>query len=68
VKQVSGKNFIRILQKHGWVLKRISGSHQIFLKDGRPERIIIPVHGKHPLKIGLLKHAMKIAGLTERDL
>ena len=68
MKQVSGKNFIRLIQKHGWTLKRVSGSHHIFLKDGQPERIVIPVHGNHPLKIGLLKHVMKIAGLTEQDL
>jgi predicted RNA binding protein YcfA (HicA-like mRNA interferase family) len=68
VKQVSGKEFVRILQKHGWALKRISGSHHIFTKADRQERIVIPVHGNHPLKIGLLKHQMKIAGITEADL
>jgi predicted RNA binding protein YcfA (HicA-like mRNA interferase family) len=50
------------------MLKRISGSHHIFIKQGRQERIVIPVHGNQPLKIGLLKHQMKIAGLTEADL
>jgi len=34
VKQVSGKEFIRIIQKHGWVLKRINGSHHIFHQGG----------------------------------
>ena len=68
MKQVSGNEFIRIIQKHGWVLKRINGSHHIFTKEGQRERIVIPVHGNQPLKIGLLKHQMKIAGLTEADL
>jgi len=68
MKQVSGKEFIRIIQNHGWVLKRINGSHHIFTKEGQRERIVIPVHGNQPLKIGLLKHQMKIAGLTEADL
>ena len=68
MKQISGKEFIRILQKRGWRLKRISGSHHIFIKEGHRERIVIPVHGNQPLKIGLLKHQMKIAGLTEADL
>ena len=68
MKQVSGKDFIRIIQKHRWVLKRINGSHHIFTKEGQRERIVIPVHGNMPLKIGLLKHQMKIAGLTEADL
>lgn len=68
MKQVSGKEFIRLIQKRGWLLKRINGSHHIFTKAGQPERIVVPVHGNRPLKIGLLKHQMKITGLTESDL
>jgi len=36
--------------------------------NGRQERIVIPIHGNHPLKIGLLKHQMTIAGVLESDL
>ncbi len=68
MKQVSGKDFTRVLQLHGWHLARINGSHHIFTKPGQRERIVIPVHGSKPLKLGLLKHQMKIAGLTETDL
>ena len=68
MKQVPGKEFIRIIQQHGWILKRINGSHHIFTKPGQPERIVVPVHGNRPLKIGLLGHQMKMAGLTESDL
>jgi predicted RNA binding protein YcfA (HicA-like mRNA interferase family) len=68
VKQISGKDFVRILQSHGWRLKRINGSHHIFTKEGHRERIVIPVHGNQPLKLGLLKNQMKIAGLSESDL
>ena len=68
MKQVSGKEFVRLIQKRGWMLKRINGSHHIFTKEGHRERIVIPVHGNQLLKIGLLKHQMKIAGLTEADL
>jgi predicted RNA binding protein YcfA (HicA-like mRNA interferase family) len=68
VKQVSGKEFVRLLQKRGWPLKRINGSHHIFTKAGHRERIVISVHGNQPLKLGLLKYQMKIAGLTEADL
>jgi predicted RNA binding protein YcfA (HicA-like mRNA interferase family) len=68
VKQVSGKLFCAILQQRGWQLARINGSHHIFTKSGQRERIVVPVHGKKPLKLGLLKHQMKIAGLTESEL
>lgn len=68
MKQISGKEFIRLLQKQGWLLKRVNGSHHIFTKEAHQERIVILLHGNQPLKIGLLKHQMKIADLTEADL
>lgn len=34
----------RLLEVNGWVLHRISGSHHVFKKPGRPN-IVIPVHG-----------------------
>jgi predicted RNA binding protein YcfA (HicA-like mRNA interferase family) len=38
------------------------------MKTGHRERIVVPVHGNQPLKLGLLKAQMKIAGLSEPDL
>ncbi len=34
----------RLLERDGWVLHRISGSHHVFKKPGRPN-IVLPVHG-----------------------
>ncbi|MFH0907278.1 MAG: type II toxin-antitoxin system HicA family toxin [bacterium] len=68
MKQVSGKDLARAIQRKGWSLARIKGSHHIFTMPGRRERIVIPVHGNQPLKIGLLKALMRIAELTEQDL
>ena len=68
MKQVSGKEFSKVLQSKGWKLTRIRGSHHIFLKEGRRERIVVPVHGNSPLKPGLLRTLMKIADIEETDL
>jgi predicted RNA binding protein YcfA (HicA-like mRNA interferase family) len=68
VKQVSGKDLCRAVQRKGWALARIKGSHHVFTKEGRQERIVIPVHGNQPLKIGLLRSQMKIAGLSENEI
>ncbi len=38
------------------------------MKEGRHERIVIPIHGNRPLKLGLLRFQMKIAGLSEEEL
>ena len=68
MKQVSGKALAKALQRKGWRLARVSGSHHIFVMAGRRERIVIPIHGNRPLKIGLLRTLMKIAELEEGDL
>jgi predicted RNA binding protein YcfA (HicA-like mRNA interferase family) len=68
MKSISGKAFAKILERHGWNLVRIQGSHHIYCKPDLPHRISIPIHGNKDLKIGLLKHFMKQAGLSEEDL
>jgi predicted RNA binding protein YcfA (HicA-like mRNA interferase family) len=68
MKSISGKVFAKIIEKKGWFLLRISGSHHIYAKEGRKERISLPIHGNHALKPGLLNFFMKVAGLKEIDL
>jgi len=40
----------------------------VYVKEGSPARITVPVHGSKALKKGLLLHLMKVAGLGEADL
>ena len=68
MKQVSGRELAQIVQRCGWILARIQGSHHVFTMAGRRERIVIPIHGNQPLKKGLLRSLMKIAGLREDNL
>jgi predicted RNA binding protein YcfA (HicA-like mRNA interferase family) len=68
LKQVSGRELASAIQGKGWTLARVKGSHHIFTKEGRRERIVIPVHGNRPLKIGLLRAQMKIAELSEDEI
>jgi predicted RNA binding protein YcfA (HicA-like mRNA interferase family) len=40
MKAVSGKHFCKVIEKHGWVLKRTTkGSHFIYTKPGNPETL-----------------------------
>ena len=68
MKAVSGKAFARAVERQGWTLLRISGSHHIYGKDGEVARLTIPVHGNTALKQGLQRSLMKIAGLRDDDL
>lgn len=68
MKAVSGRDFTRLLERRGWVLQRVRGSHHIYAKEGHTERISVPVHGNTPLKIGLQRYFMKVAGIDESEL
>ncbi|MCH8475734.1 MAG: type II toxin-antitoxin system HicA family toxin [Opitutales bacterium] len=68
MKQISGKELAKAIQRNGWILVRTKGSHHVYRKEGHRERIVIPIHGNKPLKVGLLLSQIKIAGLTEKDL
>lgn len=68
MKEVSGKAFARAVERQGWKLLRIAGSHHIYGKDGSIVRLSIPIHGNKPLKIGLLRHLMKQAGFEESEI
>ena len=68
MKAVSGKDFAKLLEKKGWELRRTKGSHHIYMKEGNPVRISVPIHGNKPLKLGLLRHLMKVSGFNESEL
>jgi len=61
MKSMSGQEFARLVERHGWQLLRINGSHHIYGKEGTIVRLSIPIHGSKPLKSGLLKHLAKMA-------
>jgi len=68
MKSISGREFARAIERHGWVLLRTSGSHHIDGKVGSIVRLSGPIHGNKPLKVGLLRHLAKLAELSEDDL
>jgi predicted RNA binding protein YcfA (HicA-like mRNA interferase family) len=65
---LSGREFARLVERNGWRLLRINGSHHIYGRPGSVVRLSIPIHGNRPLKTGLLRHLAKLAGLPETDL
>lgn len=67
MKSLSGREFARLVEAHGWTLLRIHGSHHIYGKPGSVVRLSIPIHGNRPLKTGLLRHLLKIADIPEKD-
>ena len=68
MKAVSGRDFARLVERRGWRLLRVAGSHHIYGKTGSVVRLSIPIHGNRPLKIGLLRHLAKLAEISDDDL
>jgi predicted RNA binding protein YcfA (HicA-like mRNA interferase family) len=69
MKAVSGKDLCKALERNGWHLKRIRGSHHIYVHPDQPDTIIpVRVHGKRTLRTGTQRGIMKDAGLSDVDL
>ncbi len=45
MKSISGKNLCKVVERNGWILKRVTGSHHIYTKQGITVILSIPVHG-----------------------
>jgi len=59
----SGKEVCRLLERNGWELRRIKGSHHIYSKSGERCIITVPVHGNKSLKQGLCRAILRMARL-----
>jgi predicted RNA binding protein YcfA (HicA-like mRNA interferase family) len=68
MRSVSGRDLARIVERRGWTLLRVSGSHHIYGKPGSIVRLSIPIHANTALKTGLLRHLLKMAEIDEADL
>jgi len=55
--RLSGKDLLTFLQKQGFLIVRVRGSHHAMEKGYL--RTVVPVHGNNPLKIGTLRGVLK---------
>lgn len=60
IKSYTGKECCQLLERNGWRLKRINGSHHIYGKPGERALIVVPVHGNQSLKPGLQRAILKL--------
>ena len=64
---VTSKTLIKILIRHGFILDRTKGSHQVFYNQQTGKRVVVPVHTRD-LPKGTMLTILKEAGLTKDDL
>ena len=62
---LSGKQILRALERAGFEVLRVSGSHHVLGRPGLPgSRVIVPVHGAHDLPPGTVRSIIAQARLT----
>jgi predicted RNA binding protein YcfA (HicA-like mRNA interferase family) len=61
--RLSGKEMCAILERNGFKLKRIQGSHHIYSKSNIEGYVVVPVHRKEILKPKTLKSIIAQAEL-----
>jgi predicted RNA binding protein YcfA (HicA-like mRNA interferase family) len=60
---VSGKQLVKVLERHGYVHDRTKGDHAIMVGSGT---VSVPLHRE--LKTGTLKGILRDAGLSKDNL
>lgn len=68
MKSVTGKGFAKALERKGWQLHHIRGSHHYYIKEGETVMPSVPIHAGKNLKRGTQAKLMKDTGLTDADL
>jgi predicted RNA binding protein YcfA (HicA-like mRNA interferase family) len=67
VPAVPGGKVVKALERAGFTVARISGSHHIMTHpDGRS--VSVPVHSGRDMAKGTLRNILAITGLTAEDL
>ena len=59
---MTSTDLIRDMQKVGWRLDRVNGSHHVYKHPDRPGIVVVP-HPKKDLGLGLVKAIRKQAGI-----
>jgi predicted RNA binding protein YcfA (HicA-like mRNA interferase family) len=61
------QKIIKVLEKKGFVLDRIKGSHHIYYQQETKRRVVVPLH-KRDLPRGTLLEILKQAGISKNEL
>ena len=66
LKQISWKEFDKVLLRIGCTFKRQKGSHRVYWKEGLNRPIILPAHTRD-LSLRVIKSNLKTLNLTEEQ-
>jgi predicted RNA binding protein YcfA (HicA-like mRNA interferase family) len=65
---LSPQRVITILEKKGFLLKRVTGSHYIFAHPETKRRVTVPFHSSQDVARGTLIQILEDAGISREEL
>ncbi len=65
--RLTPREIIKILEKKGFILDRVKGSHHIYIHTGTRQRAVVPLHSKE-LPVGTQLSILKQAGIDRDEL
>jgi predicted RNA binding protein YcfA (HicA-like mRNA interferase family) len=60
--RISGKELLRFLQREGFTVVRVRGSHHVLTRDETDT--VVPVHGNRTLALGTLRKILRDIDMT----
>jgi predicted RNA binding protein YcfA (HicA-like mRNA interferase family) len=66
--RAGGKDVLQALQRPGFRVSHVRGSHYYLRKPGASSLVVVPVHGNRVLPSGTLGSILRQTGLTAEDL
>jgi predicted RNA binding protein YcfA (HicA-like mRNA interferase family) len=67
-RRVSGRKLVQVLERFGWYVERVKGSHHIMRhRERRPITLSVPVHANRTLPIGTQLDILRDAGITVEE-
>ena len=65
--RVNGRDMARALQRGGFTLSHVRGSHHYFPKPSADGLVTVPIHGSKTLPIGAIRSILRQAGLKPNN-
>lgn len=63
---VTPRKAVRALERCGWELDRVKGSHHVFRHADHPHRVVVPMHARDLAK-GTLNQIVDASGVTRDE-
>jgi predicted RNA binding protein YcfA (HicA-like mRNA interferase family) len=66
--RTTGKEVVQALQRGGFNVSHVRGSHFYLRRSTDPGLVVVPVHGNRDLPLGTLQSILKQASLSADEL